>query len=140
VNAQPRHSLRTFAAGAVLAYFGLAGAGVFSLLALCDVVCGQGGAFAALVLAPLASCAFAAIGQAAILYVTLRKHGTGFRNAMRLWLSTCAVGFALWSLVFIVWLQAVIDVGSDVGASVMLGIFVFGTLLMFSSRPLRHPR
>ena len=140
MNTQPPLGSSTFYAGAVLASFGIVGAGVFILFALCDSWRWEGSGLAVLLIAPLASCAVAAIVQAAIFYTMLRKHVMRFPDAWSPLFSSWFVGCGLGWLFFIALMSRPIVVREAVGATLMLGIFVLGTLLMSSSIPTQESR
>ncbi len=140
MNTQPPLGSSTFYAGAVLASFGMLGAGVFILSALCDVWCGEGGGFGALLIIPPASCAVAAIVQAAIFYAMLRTKDIRFQDAWWPLFSSWFVGCGFGGLFFIALLSVDIEISGTVGATLMLGIFVFGVLLMSGSIPAQESR
>ena len=148
MNTQPPLGSSTFYAGAVLASFGMVGAGVFILFALIDLWAWEGGGFAILLIAPLASCAVAAIVQAAIFYAMLRKHDMRLPEAWWPLFSSWFVGCGLGWIFFIALMSRPIVVSEAVGwtlmlgigATLMLGIFVLGTLLMSSSIPTQESR
>ncbi len=123
---QARSDFKTFLAGAVLASFGIVGAGVCALAALCDAMCSEAGGWLVLFFGFPAVCVAAYYVHDAICDSILQRRYTHTRHARQLWSQSFGTGFARWWGLVIVLLATDLSFPLDVGALVMLGIFMLG--------------